>query len=168
MRKTGKSRSLFWKIILALLTIVILVLEKDNIKTITGNTITPSLTEKAFVTRVIDGDTVELADGRKVRLICVNTPEKNQYYYQEATDYMKQEVLNKDVLLEKDVSETDRYGRLLRYIRDTKDNHLINYDTVLNGYAKLDRFPPDIKYCNEFKQAEEKAKEEKIGIWKNS
>jgi len=71
------------------------------------------------VSRVVDGDTIELLDGRKVRLIGVNTPEsttRTEPYGKEASDYTKSQLTGKTAYLEKDVSETDKYGRLLRYV----------------------------------------------------
>ncbi len=164
LRKSGKSRNLFWKILLTLILLLGSYLFYPEVKD-TGKTILQDNYEKAFVSRVIDGDTIVLQDGRKVRLICINTPEKGQFYYTQATDYMKQEVLNKEILLEKDVSETDKYGRLLRYVRDAQDNHLINYDSVFNGYAELDRISPNVRYCNLFKEAQAHAQEQHLGIW---
>src|SRR5690606_8670639 len=73
----------------------------------------------AVVSRVIDGDTVELSDGRKVRLIGVNTPEsttRTERFGKEASAYTTSKLEGQKVYLQKDVSETDRYGRLLRLV----------------------------------------------------
>ena len=81
-----------------------------------------------YVSTVIDGDTIRISTGERVRFICIDTPEKGEYYYTEATNYLKGLILNEEITLVKDVSEIDRYGRLLRYIylRDT----FINYELV--------------------------------------
>lgn len=74
------------------------------------------------VVRVIDGDTIEIEGGDRVRYIGIDTPETVdprkpvQCYGQEASNKNKELVEGKTVELEKDVSETDKYGRLLRYV----------------------------------------------------
>jgi micrococcal nuclease len=119
--------------------------------------------EFANVVRVIDGDTFVLEGESRVRLICIDTPERGEFYYEEATRYLESLALNKEVRLEKDVSETDRYGRLLRYVYI--DDIFINEALVRGGYAQVYRFPPDTKYCDLFQEAEKAAKSEKLGIW---
>ncbi len=127
--------------------------------------------ESAAVKRVLDGDTVELFDGRKVRYIGVDTPETNhpdkdqQCYAREATEKNKQLVAGKTVKLQKDVSETDRYGRLLRYV--WVDDQLINLVMVKEGYAFARSYPPDITKQSEFKNAEREAKALSKGLWSN-
>src|SRR3989344_5948521 len=82
------------------------VLETQNIPQTLETKIEGELTT-ATVKRVIDGDTLELDNGNKVRLICIDTPEIGQPYFQEAKSYLESLVLNKKILLEKDISETD-------------------------------------------------------------
>lgn len=102
------------------------------------------------VIRVIDGDTVVIEGGRKVRYIGMNTPETVdprkpiQCFGREASNYNKELVGGKMVRLEKDVSETDRYDRLLRYVY--VDNIFVNLKLVEDGYARVSTFPPDVKY----------------------
>ncbi|NLJ41871.1 MAG: nuclease, partial [Clostridiales bacterium] len=77
----------------------------------------PNTAEKALVSRVIDGDTIQLDDGRKVRLIGVDTPEtvhpqkEVEYYGKEASDFTKSMLEGKEVYLEYDIQPTDKYGR---------------------------------------------------------
>ena len=77
---------------------------------------------KAYVSRIIDGDTIEVTiDSKKykVRFIGIDCPEytsKIEYYGKESTEYTSSILSNTYVFLEKDVSETDQYGRLLRYV----------------------------------------------------
>lgn len=81
--------------------------------------VTPPTQEEAQITvrRVVDGDTIELSTGQRLRYIGIDTPETNGGCFSlEAKLANEQLVLNKPVRLEKDVSETDRYGRLLRYV----------------------------------------------------
>ncbi len=103
--------------------------------------------EHYLVSRVIDGDTLELSSGEKVRLICIDTPEQGEKGYEEATQYLEELTLNKIVRLEKDVSEVDKYDRLLRYVYvgDT----FVNKELVQEGYAEVFRYGEDTKRCGE-------------------
>ena len=84
------------------------------------------------VTRVIDGDTIEISTGERVRLICIDTPETYEEGYEKAKDYLEDLILGEEVFLVKDVSETDRYDRLLRYVY-TEDNEFVNELIVKKG-----------------------------------
>ena len=123
-----------------------------------------------FVTRVIDGDTIELETQQKVRYIGINSPESVdprrsvQCFGLEASAYNKQLVEGKKVKLVKDVSDTDKYGRLLRYVY-LEDGTFVNLALVQNGYARASTFPPDVKFANIFKEAEREARENKAGLW---
>lgn len=103
------------------------------------------------VIRVIDGDTFELATKDKVRLICVDTPELGDAGSYEAKDFLESLVLDKEVRLEKDISETDKYGRLLRYVWVNKSNKeiFVNKEIVKEGYGTVFRYGEDIKRCDE-------------------
>ena len=115
------------------------------------------------VSRVIDGDTILLNSGETVRLICIDTPETNEPGFQEAKDFLTGLVLNKNIKLVKDTSETDRYGRLLRYLY--LDDLFVNGAIVKAGYAETYRYPPDIALCDEIEALEATAKAQKIGLW---
>lgn len=116
------------------------------------------------VTKVIDGDTIVLETGETVRYIGIDAPEtRGDCFAAESTNKNKELVLGKKVRLEKDVSETDRYKRLLRYIY--VDNIFINDYLVRQGYAKVATYPPDVKYQNQFLEAEKYARENKLGLW---
>lgn len=117
----------------------------------------------SLVSRIIDGDTIELSTGQKVRLIGIDTPESGQPYFQEAKEALSSLILNKKVTMEKDVSETDKYGRLLRYIY--LDDLFINEEMVRRGFARVYTYPPDVKYTDLFKQAEAQARTNQIGLW---
>ena len=115
------------------------------------------LMERAKVARVVDGDTVELESGERVRYIGVDTPETKhpskpvQCYGREASKRNKELVEGKEVLLEKDVSNTDRYDRLLRYIYlpnpDASDEAIfVNEYLIEQGYGQVISYPPDVKY----------------------
>jgi len=116
------------------------------------------------ITYVVDGDTLEIDTGERVRLICIDTPETGDYYYQEAKDYLKNLVLNKEVRLVKDVSETDKYGRLLRYLY-LEDGTFVNEKIVYYGYGEAYPYNPDTSLCPIIQQAEQHAKDNNLGIW---
>jgi len=131
------------------------------------STITPkSETTSAIVSNVIDGDTVKLQNGEKVRLLGINTPEMGQPYYEEATNRLKELIEGKTVRLEKDVEDKDQYGRLLRHIYI--DDTFVNLEMVREGYANVYIIPPNTKYSYEFEKAEEEAKNAERGIWQRS
>lgn len=133
------------------------------------------LTSETFrVVRVIDGDTIELSDGRKVRYIGIDTPETVDprkpvgCFGREASSKNRELVGNVDVELEKDVSETDRYGRLLRYVYviiPGRGRVMVNEELVREGFAQSSTFPPDVKYQDLFRQAEIAAMADKKGLW---
>lgn len=122
-----------------------------------------------LVTKVIDGDTFEIASGQTVRLIGIDTPETvhptkgMQCFGPEASSFTKSLLENKEVKLEKDVSETDQYGRLLRYIY--LDNLFVNEYLVNEGYARVSTYPPDVKYQETFQKAEQSARDGNRGLW---
>lgn len=129
--------------------------------------------EKTVVTRVIDGDTIELSDGRKVRYIGIDTPETVdprktvQCFGKEAAEKNKEWVLGKEVMLEKDISEVDRYGRLLRYVyvRVGETELMVNEGLVREGFAQASSYPPDVKYQERLRLAEQDAREVGRGLW---
>jgi micrococcal nuclease len=134
--------------------------------------------EAVTVSRVVDGDTFVLTDGRRVRLIGVNTPEstnRNEEYGKEASQYTSSKLTGKQIWIQKDVSETDRYDRLLRIAwlevpKDDMDEHeirtkMFNADLVLNGYAEPSTYPPDVKYSDYFVQFAREAREINTGLW---
>lgn len=134
--------------------------------------------EKATVVRVIDGDTVELETGERVRYIGVDTPETKhpskpvQCFGREASKRNKELVEGKEVLLEKDVSDTDRYGRLLRYIYipnpDASDEAIfVNEYLIEQGFGQVITYPPDVKYHPQLLSAQHIAQDEKRGLWGN-
>lgn len=118
------------------------------------------------VIRIVDGDTLALSDKKTVRLIGINTPEKDQPYYTEAKNILSNLTFGKPVRLEKDVSDTDRYGRLLRYVY--VDDIFINLEMIQSGLAHAYAYPPDTAHKEEFLSAERTAREQGIGLWKKS
>lgn len=132
--------------------------------------------ERFRVTRIIDGDTVEIQTGEKVRYIGIDTPELThpklgkECFGEEAKEINASLVLNKRVRLEKDVSDTDRYGRLLRYVfvlDDDEQEIFVNHYLVTQGFALASTYPPDVKYQDIFKNAEREARTRTVGLWKS-
>lgn len=133
--------------------------------------------EIARVTRVIDGDTIEInirGETKKLRYIGVNTPETvdprrpDECFGEEASKENKRLVEGKDIILEKDISETDQFNRLLRYIYlPLSDGSLlfINDYLVRQGFANASTFPPDVKYYQQFLEAQQEARDNNRGLW---
>lgn len=128
--------------------------------------------QSAVVKRVVDGDTIEVdIDGKEetVRMILVDTPETKhpqlgvQPFGPEASAFTEESLNGKEVGLEKDVSDRDQYGRLLRYV--WVDGELFNQKLIEEGLARVSVYQPDVKYVDEFRASQEKAQQKGIGIW---
>lgn len=122
--------------------------------------------DTARVARVVDGDTVELSDGRKVRYLGVNTPERGQPFYQQAKDFNARIVDGKTVWLEFDADTFDKYGRTLAHVFVGKTH--VNLELVRQGYANVYTVPPNLKYNEELLAAEREAREHQRGLWAQS
>lgn len=116
------------------------------------------------VTKIIDGDTLIVSNSYSVRMIGINAPEKGMYFYEEAKQNLEILILNREVRLESDISDKDKYGRLLRYVFD--GDYFINYEMVKFGFANAYDYEPDTRYSDLLKEAEEYAKKNEKGIWK--
>ena len=119
--------------------------------------------------RVIDGDTIVLSNGEKVRLIGVDTPETKhsqkpvEYYGKEATAFTKRMVGGRVVKLKYDAQRRDEYDRLLAYVY-LMNGTFLNAEIIKQGYGHAyTRFP--FKYMEEFKLYEKEARENKRGLW---
>ncbi len=126
-----------------------------------------------LVVNAVDGDTiVVLIDGaeRRVRYIGIDTPETvhptkgQEPYGREASARNRELVLGKPVNLERDVSETDRSGRLLRYVW-LEDGTMVNAVLVAEGYAQVSTYPPDVTYADLFLELQRVARDEERGLW---
>lgn len=122
------------------------------------------------VSRVIDGDTIGIDTGAKVRYIGVDTPETKhprkgvEFYGKEAFSFNKQLVGGRRVRLECDVQKRDRYGRLLAYVY-LPDGTFVNAELVRKGYARVSTYPPNVKYQELFLRLEQQARQKKRGLW---
>ncbi|HPL06626.1 MAG TPA: thermonuclease family protein [Bacteroidales bacterium] len=127
------------------------------------------------VTKVVDGDTFWVDDGsekgKKVRLIGVDTPETlhpqkaPEPYGREASEFTKSLLEGKKVRLEFDVDSLDRYGRLLAYVY-LENGLFVNAELVRKGYAQVATFPPNVKYADYFLKLQRKARNRKLGLWR--
>lgn len=120
-------------------------------------------TQNVKVTKIIDGDTIELSDKTRVRYTGVDTPETGDCFGASAAKANSDLVLNKEVTLETDVQLIDKYGRKLAYV--WLEKILVNEELVRQGFARVSTYPPNVKYVDRFQAAERKAREEQIGLW---
>ncbi len=127
----------------------------------------------ASVVRVVDGDTIVCdvdGDEIKVRLIGIDTPEtvhpekEVEFYGKEASAYTTEMLDGQDIYLEYDVEPTDRYGRDLAYVW-LEDGTLFNDLLVLEGYATVYTFPPNVKYVDRFTKSARLARERGAGLY---
>ena len=129
--------------------------------------------QKARVTRVVDGDTIEVrfnyGRSEKVRYIGMNTPETygdTECFGKKASAYNKALVANKMVWLEMDVEKRDKYSRLLAYVYlDPNGDAMVNAILVAQGYAQMATYPPNVKYVDLFRELQRGAREDARGLW---
>lgn len=141
-------------------------LSMEDIECIPDNT-----TQTGRVVDIVDGDTIKVLldqDGQiyTVRYVGMDTPENTsqvEYFGAESTAKNKELVDGKTVMLVKDVSETDRYRRLLRYV--LTEDMFVNYELVAQGYANAIDYPPDISCSILFHDAEANARSQSLGLW---
>jgi micrococcal nuclease len=139
-----------------------------------------------IVSRVVDGDTLVLENGERVRLIGIDTPEMHESdkldrdsqrsgedkrtireLGKRAYMFTKSLVEGKRVSLEFDVEKHDRYERLLAYVfLKDQARTFVNAEIVKEGYASLMTFPPNIKYADLFLKLYREARENRRGLWK--
>ncbi|HRI07529.1 MAG TPA: thermonuclease family protein [Nannocystaceae bacterium] len=122
----------------------------------------------AVVARVVDGDTVELDSGEKVRYLMIDTPEstqgKNDCFGHEAADFNRELVEGQAIALEYDKLCEDTYGRLLAYVHTTDGE--INRILVRRGYACVYSLPPNGQAREaEFLALEREAQVLGEGLW---
>ncbi|MDP3964222.1 MAG: thermonuclease family protein [bacterium] len=125
--------------------------------------------ERIVVIQIVDGDTIIVEGGETVRYLAIDTPELTHRppdcYAAEAIERNRELVEGKAVRLEKDVRDTDRYGRLLRYVYvgETQVNRVL----VEEGYARAFIVPPDDARREEYIRLETQARESSRGLWGN-
>jgi micrococcal nuclease len=126
--------------------------------------------DKVYVSRIIDGDTIELTDGRTIRFIGVDTPETKhpskpvEKYGLEAAEYTKNQLKGEVLYLEYDVQEYDDYDRTLAYVF-LADGTFFNAKLLAEGYARLLTVPPNVEYVDLFTKLVKEARENNQGLW---
>lgn len=132
----------------------------------------PSPYQQAPVERVVDGDTIVVVLGgqrERLRYIGINAPEISQdgrpsaCFGREASARNEQLVAGRTVGLEKDVSERDQYGRLLRYVY--VGDLMINAELVRGGYARAARYPPDVRHADLLAELQRESRGARRGLW---
>ncbi|MBK7919332.1 MAG: thermonuclease family protein [Chloroflexi bacterium] len=121
----------------------------------------------AVVTHIVDGDTIDVeinGEVYRVRYIGMDTPERGDSFFQEATDANAQLVAGQKVILVKDVSETDRYDRLLRYVY-LEDGTFVNGELVRLGFAQSSSYPPDVALQEIITSLQRAAVNSGVGLW---
>jgi len=138
------------------------ILEQPNISTTTVR----NLPTKEKVKRVIDGDTIELANGQIVRYVGVNAPNNGEPFEEEATEANAKLIQGKTVTLEYDAYTSDRFGRILAY--PMVDGKNVAVELARQGVAKVTIYEDrrKLKYQDVLLKGQEEAKKEKLGIWK--
>lgn len=123
----------------------------------------------AVVKRVVDGDTFETTDGKKVRLIGVNTPEitngKSEAYGREAQKFTQSLLVGQTIYMFQDAGPKDKYDRLLRYVFLHSEPTMVNELLVAEGYANTMTIPPNVLYAESFAAIERKARSQNKGLW---
>jgi micrococcal nuclease len=134
-------------------------------------------TETASLVRAVDGDTIRvIVDGveERVRYIGIDTPELNpgsaatpEPYAEAATAANARLLSEGRLVLEQDVSERDRYGRLLRdvWVEEAGTWTLVNLALVAEGYAQVSTYPPDVRYVDDLLAAQAEARAASRGLW---
>lgn len=125
---------------------------EDNNKNDTTNTV-----------QVVDGDTLTLENGEKVRLIGINAPEKSQPYGQQAAKRLRELTNNNQITLTYDKDTKDAYNRTLAYAY--VDNTFINEQMIKEGLALVETVPPNETYEGTFTEAEIDAQKNCRGLW---
>ncbi|MBI4974842.1 MAG: thermonuclease family protein [Candidatus Omnitrophica bacterium] len=163
------------------LTLTSLLYSSSN--ALTQSEAAPSQDKFLYVRRVIDGDTIKLSDGQKVRLIGIDTPES---YYSDkllrdskrsrkdiktilklgkrASSFTRELCLGKKVRLEYDVVKKDRYGRTLAYVY-LENGTFVNAKILEEGYAQVMTVPPNVKYADYFLRIQGEARDKNKGLW---
>lgn len=168
-----RYRALIFMLIIAVASLFSVALQHEE----TGRSETDKWTAGGRVpatwVRAVDGDTFVVSIGgneEKVRLLLIDTPESVrpntpvQPFAKEASDYTKSMLEQEELSLEFDVSERDRYGRLLAYA--WVGDRMLNEMLLEEGYARVAYiYPPNVKYVDRFKEIQSDAQKAGIGIW---
>lgn len=123
----------------------------------------PPAGEIVRVQRVIDGDTVVLEDGRKVRLVGINTPERGRPLYKEATQALVELVQGQELTMHYDAERIDMYRRSLCYFY--VGDRFVNGEIVRQGLAYCYTWKPNVAHVEELRELQREARAEGLGLW---
>ncbi len=127
----------------------------------------PAQGDDASVVRVIDGDTIEVTGGTRVRLIGVDTPETAACFNADATRYANELLpAGTQVRLVYDVQRLDSFGRTLAYVYKLSDGVFVNLALARNGFAQQLTVPPNVAHAEEFRIAAASARTADLGLWR--
>lgn len=162
---SGKDSSSKWLIVsavfIALSIIFLLIPERKPEPPPDGKKVSPPA--DIVVAEIIDGDTFRLSDGSTVRLIGVDTPEKNQPLYEEAVDFAESLFSGRSARLEQDKDTVDKYGRDLFYV--FIDSEFVNEAILRQGLGSVYLFQSNLRYARRLIDAQKKARAKNVGIW---
>jgi len=128
----------------------------------------------ALCERVVDGDTIKLAGGERLRYIGIDSPESVdprrpvEPLGREASEHNRGLVEGRSIRIELDVQERDRYGRLLGYVYVRGDDGrelFVNAEMVRAGYARVSTYPPNVRHESHLLELEREARQERRGLW---
>jgi micrococcal nuclease len=125
----------------------------------------------ATVARVVDGDTIVLRGGERVRYIGMDTPESVkpgtpvQCFAKAASHENARLVAGRRVRLRYDAERQDRYGRTLAYVYRASDGLFVNAELVRRGYARQLTIPPNVAHEALFRRLVDQAREHRRGLW---
>lgn len=183
----GVMRSMWWRVLAVAVLLAGCATEDGGPRstpTTDGETPTPSPADPPaprsgvpegadrVVERVVDGDTIVVDGGERVRLIGIDTPESTdprrpvECFGQEAVTFMESLLTPEtEVRLVADVEAVDRYDRTLAYVYRLSDGLFVNLELVEEGYAQVFTVSPNVEHADEFKAAAGRAREAGRGLW---
>lgn len=127
------------------------------------NSSIPPVLQETYVTKIVDGDTIVIEGGQRVRLLSIDTRERGENCYDEAKSRLEELILLKNITIEADKEDKDQYDRLLRYVY--LDGVNINMEMVAEGLAVVYIYEPNVKYRSEFAEIERQARDAGGCVW---
>ena len=128
--------------------------------------LSPGASVSCAVSRIVDGDTLDCTDSRRVRLLLIDTPEMGQGPFGELARQALVDLipLGSEVTLEIDIEAEDRYGRTLAYVT-LGDGRIVNEELLRLGVAVVSVYPPNVLHVERFRAASEEAQLARLGLW---
>lgn len=126
----------------------------------------PQSAPSCRVTNVVDGDTLDCADGRRIRLLLIDAPEMAQQGFGERAKSALEELarVGAELTVELDVQLTDRYGRTLAHLHHPSSGN-INRRLLELGVAMVGVYPPNVRHVDDYRRVAEGARLAGHGLW---